>query len=152
MDILHVPFEIFQNEIKTISIRLKIGFLKWRKSRLRWLIKAMRDFFLFCSLNIISSSNNLLFCSHKKYSLLPQHINLFPQYIILFPQHIILLPQYSILFPQHIILFPQYIILFPQYIILFPQYIILASVVRLSVRPSLTFHSKTFASEDHGTN
>ena len=112
MDILHVPFEIFQNEIKTISIRLKIGFLKWRKSRLRWLIKAMRDFFLFCSLNIISCSNNLLFCSHKKYSLLPQHINLFPQYIILFPQHIILLPQYSILFPQHIILFPQYIILF----------------------------------------
>jgi hypothetical protein len=31
--------------------------------------------------------------------------------------------------------------------VLFPQYIVLASVVRLSVRPSLTFHSKTFSSE-----
>jgi len=39
---------------------------------------------------------------------------------------------------QHIILFHQYITLFPQHIIFFPQYIILASVVRLSVRLSLT--------------
>jgi hypothetical protein len=87
---------------------------------------------------------------------------LFPQFIILFPQeryvvptsgpqHTILIPQHIILFPQCIILFPQYIILFPQHIILFPQYIILASVVRLSVRPSLTFHSKTFSSETTGS-
>ena len=68
---------------------------------------------------------------------------LFPQYNILFPKH-------TILFPQHIILVPQYIILFPQHIILFPQYIIFASIVRLSIRPSVAFHSKTFSSETTG--
>ena len=83
--------------------------------------------------------------------LFPQHNILFPKHTILFPQHIILVPQYIILFTQHIVLFPQYIILFPQHIILFPQYIILASVVRSSVRPSLTFHSKTFSSETTGS-
>ena len=57
---------------------------------------------------------------------------------------------YIILFPQNIILLPQYIMLFPQHIISFPQYIILASVVRFSVRPTLTFHSKTFFSETTG--
>jgi hypothetical protein len=43
-----------------------------------------------CSLNIISYSQNLLICSHKKDIFFPQHIILFPQYIILFPQHMIL--------------------------------------------------------------
>jgi len=110
----------------------------------RWLIKAMREFFFICSLSIISCSHNLLFCSHKKDILFPQHTTLFPQRIILFPQYIIL-------FPQHITLFPQYIIdLFPQHIILFPQCIILASVVGLSISPLLTFHSKTFSSETTG--
>jgi hypothetical protein len=41
-------------------------------------------------------------------------------------------------------------ILFPQHIILFPQYTVLASVVRLSVLPVLTFHSMTFSSEIKG--
>jgi hypothetical protein len=54
-----------------------------------WL-RPCENFFLFCSLNIISCSHNLLFCSHKKDILFPQLIILFSQYniIILFPQHI----------------------------------------------------------------
>jgi hypothetical protein len=67
----------------------------------------------------------ILFCSHKKDMLFPQHTILFPPHIMLFPQYIVLFPQHIILFPQYIILFPQHIILFPQYIILFPQYIII---------------------------
>ena len=43
-------------------------------AKIRWLIKAMREFFLI----------------------------LFPQYNILFPQHIILFPQHIISFPQYI--------------------------------------------------
>ena len=39
---------------------------------LRWLIKAVLEFFLSCSLNIIS-------CSHKIGILFPQHIILFPE-------------------------------------------------------------------------
>ena len=35
-------------------------------------------FFKICSLNIISSSHNLLFCSHKKNMLFPQHYYLVP--------------------------------------------------------------------------
>ena len=48
------------------------------------------------------------------------------------------------------ILFPQNISLFPYDIILFPQYTVLASVVRLSVLPVLTFHSMAFSSEING--
>jgi len=55
-------------------------------TKLRWLIKAMREKNMFCSLNIISCSHNLSFCSHKKDSLFPQYNILFPQLIILFPQ------------------------------------------------------------------
>ena len=77
----------------------------------------------------------------------PQYTILFPQHTILFPQHIILVPQYIMLFPQHIVLFPQYIILFLQNISLFPQYIIFASIIRLSIRTSVAFHSNTFSSE-----
>ena len=92
-----------KSTIISVTIWNSLLELLWREIRtglylyfLRWLIKAMRECFLICSLNIISCSHNLLFCSHKKYILFPQHIIRFPQYIILFPQHIILFPRYII--------------------------------------------------------
>jgi hypothetical protein len=59
------------------------GFFFISVTKLRWLIKAMREKNIFCSLNIISCSHNLSFCYHKKDILFLQRIILFPQYITL---------------------------------------------------------------------
>jgi len=77
--------------------------IKKNQSERLYAFKAMQELFfiLFPQYNILFPQ--LLFCSHKKDIVFPQHTC-----TILFRQHIILFPQYIILFPQHIILFPQY--------------------------------------------
>ena len=68
--------------------------------------------------------------------------------MILFPQNNILFPQHS---PEYIILFPLYHSVPSIYYIVPTTYYLVLSIyyfgVRLSVRPSLTFHSKIFSSE-----
>ena len=141
-------------------------------TKLLWLIKAMREKNMFCSLNIIfvpttyhfvstrkifcshnillcslnkiSCSHNLSFCSHKK--------------DILFLQRIILFPQYNTLFSHYNILFPQLIILFPQerYFVLTAYYLVPSiyyfGVRRPFVRPYIVNYSFKDLLWNHGTN
>ena len=71
---------------------------------------------------------------------------MFPQERYFVPTTYYFVPSISYLVPTtyHFVT-TRKILLFLQRIILFPQYITLASVVRLSVRTSLTVHSKTFS-------
>jgi hypothetical protein len=78
-----------------------------------------------CSLNIISFSHNILFCSHN-----------------------ILYCSLNILFCSHNISYCSLNILFvPAKYYLVPSIYYFGVHRRLSIRPSVTFHSKTFSSE-----
>ena len=74
---------------------------------------------IFCSHNIVFCSHNISYCSLMLFYFVPTK--------------------------YYCVTSIYYFILFPQNIILLPQYIILTSVIRMSVSPSLTFHSKTFS-------